>query len=78
MARSAQQIRLDVGATASEIAEHEEAGAKLRKRLGSALAEARDHPELTLEEARQIPEEEISRSTANRLMKEAECTPSSK
>ena len=69
--RDAAQIRLDVGATSQEIAEWEEAGAKLRKRLGSALAEARDHPELTLEEARQIPEKEIPRQTANRLVKEA-------
>lgn len=68
--RSAKQVRLDIGATASEIAEHEERGAELRKRLGSALAEARDHPELTLEEGRKIPAREIPRQTANRLIKE--------
>lgn len=69
--KSAKQIRLDVGATAQEITEWEATGAKLRKRLGSALAEARDHPELTLEEARAIPETTIPRQTANRLIKEA-------
>jgi len=70
--RSAEHIRLDIGATASEIAEHETRGAELRKRLGSALAEARDHPELTLEEGRQIPEQSIPRQTANRLIREAD------
>lgn len=69
--RSANQIRLDIGATASEIAEHEEHGAELRRRLGAALAEARAHPELTLEEGRCIPEKEITRQTANRLIREA-------
>jgi hypothetical protein len=70
--RSAKQIRLDIGATASEIAEHEERGVELRRRLGSALAEARDHPELTLEEGRRIPEQPIPRQTANRLIREAQ------
>jgi len=69
--RKAEQIRLDVGATAQEIAEWEERGVELRRRLGSALAEARDHPELTLEEARAIPEKPIPRQTANRLIREA-------
>ncbi len=69
--RKAEQVRLDIGATASEIAEHEEHGAELRRRLGSALAEARDHPELTLEAARQIPKTPIPRQTANRLIREA-------
>lgn len=69
--RDAAQIRLDVGATSQEIAEHETKGTELRKRLGLALAEARDHPELTLEEARKIPEKEIPRQTANRLIKKA-------
>jgi hypothetical protein len=70
--RSAEQIRLDIGATASEIAEHEERGAELRRQLGSALAEARDHPELTLEEGRQVPEREILRQRAHRLIREAD------
>lgn len=70
--RKRAEILLDINATAHEISEHEEAGAKLRRRLGAALAEARDHPELTLEDGRKIPEREISRQTANRLIKEAE------
>lgn len=70
--RSAEQIRLDIGATASEINDHEERGGELRRRLGAALAEARDHPELTLEEGRQVPEEEITRQKANRLIRESE------
>lgn len=70
--RSAKQIRLDIGATASEIAEHETRGVELRKRLGSALAEARDHPELTLEEGRKIPGPEIPRQSAVRLIREAD------
>ena len=70
--RAAEQIRLDIGATAQEISEHDERGAELRRQLGRALAEARDHPELTLEEGRQIPEKEIPRQTANRLIREAE------
>lgn len=69
--KSAKQIRLDIGATSSEIEEWEATGAKLRKRLGSALTEARDHPELTLEEGRKVPTPEIPRQTANRLIKEA-------
>jgi hypothetical protein len=72
--RSADQIRLDIGATAQEIAEHEARGAELRRRLGGALAEARDHPELTLEEGRKIPTRQISRMTANRLIQEAGTT----
>lgn len=69
--RKAEQIRLDIGATAQEISEWEERGAELRKRLGSALAETRDHPELTLEEGRAIPEKPIPRQTAHRLIREA-------
>lgn len=69
--RSAEQVRLDIGATAQEISEHEERGAELRQRLGRALAEARDHPELTLEEGRRIPEKPIPRQTTNRLIREA-------
>jgi hypothetical protein len=69
--KKAEQVRLDIGATAQEISEWEATGAKLRKRLGSALAEARDHPELTLEEGRKIPPKEIPRQTANRLIREA-------
>jgi hypothetical protein len=69
--RSAKAIRLEIGATEQELHEHEERGVELRKRLGSALAEARDHPELTLEEGRQLPEREITRQRANRLIREA-------
>ena len=69
--RDAAQIRLDIGATSEEIAEHEARAVKLRKRLGRALAEARDHPEMTLEEGRCIPGKEITRQTANRLIREA-------
>lgn len=69
--RAASQIRLGIGATAQELAEHEAHEVELRKRLGRALAEARDHPELTLEEGRQVPEKEIPRATANRLIQEA-------
>lgn len=69
--RDAAQIKLDIGATAQEITEHEAAGVELRQRLGRALGEARDHPEMTLEEGRQVPEEEITRQKANRLIREA-------
>jgi hypothetical protein len=69
--RDAAQIRLDIGATAHEITEWEARGVELRKRLGSSLAEARDHPELTLEEGRKLPEKEIPRQSANRLIREA-------
>lgn len=69
--KSAAQIRLDIGATCQELADHAEKEAELRKRLGRALGEARDHPELTLEEGRKIPEKEIPRQTANRLLGEA-------
>lgn len=72
LVRSVDQIRLDIGATASEINDHYKRGAELRRRLGGALAEARDHPALTLEEGRQIPKETIPRQTANRLIREAE------
>lgn len=66
--KSAAQIRLDIGATVEELKEHDAKGAELRKQLGKALTEARDHPELTLEEGRKIPEKEIPRQTANRLI----------
>lgn len=69
--RKADAVRLEIGATAQEITDHETHGAELRRRLGGALAEARDHPELTLEEARKIPAKEIPRQTANRLIREA-------
>lgn len=69
--RDAEQIRLDIGATAQEIIEWEERGAALRRRLGSALGEAREHPDLTLEEARKIPTRQIPRQTANELVKAA-------
>lgn len=69
--RSAEQIRLDIGATASEIDDHDARGAELRKRLGAALVEAKEHPELTLEEGRQVPTRTIPRQTAHRLMQEA-------
>lgn len=73
--RDATQIRLDIGATSQEIEEHDERGAELRRRLGKALGEARDHPEMTLEEGRRIPPKDIPRQTANRLIREAEtCT----
>jgi hypothetical protein len=69
--KAAKQVRLDIGATAHEIAEHDKRGAALRRRLGRALTEARDHPELTLEEGRKVPEDEITRQKANRLIREA-------
>ena len=69
--RKADAIRLEIGATEQELHEHEERGAELRQRLGRALAEARDHPEMTLEEGRQVPEREILRQRANRLIREA-------
>jgi hypothetical protein len=64
-------IRLEIGATEQELRDHEQHSAALRQRLGRALAEARDHPEMTLEEGRQVPEEEITRQKANRLIREA-------
>lgn len=70
--RPADQVRLDIGATVAEINEHDEKGAALRRRLGAALKEARDHPDLTLEEGRCIPEPPIPRQSANRLIQEAE------
>ena len=69
--RKADAIRLEIGATEQELHDHEEQGAKLRQRLGAALAEARDHPEMTLEEGRQVPEREILRQRAHRLIREA-------
>lgn len=70
--RKADAVRLEIGATEQELHDHEEKGAKLRQRLGAALAEARDHPEMTLEEGRQVPEREIKRQRANRLIRGAE------
>jgi hypothetical protein len=73
--RAAEQIRLDIGATAQEILEAEMRVVELRHRLGRALAEARGHPELTLEEARQIPEKPIPRQTAYELAQAGSRTP---
>jgi hypothetical protein len=69
--KKADAVRLEIGATEQELHDHEQRGAELRQRLGRALIEARDHPEMTLEEGRQVPEREILRARANRLIREA-------
>lgn len=66
--KAASQIRLNIGASYQELLDHNAKAEELRKRLGRALAEARDHPELTLEEGRKIPPKDIPRMTANRLI----------
>lgn len=72
LVRSAEEVRGDIAASAEAIDHHEHLAGRLRRRLGRLLAEARDHPELTLEEGRKIPKQEIPRQTANRLIREAD------
>lgn len=67
--REANDIRADITATAEGIEANDREGVYLRKRMGALLAEARAHPELTLEAARQIPEKSIPRQTAYELMR---------
>lgn len=71
--RAAEEVRRDIAATAEAIDRHKQWFVGLRQQLGRLLAEARDHPELTLEEGRQVPEEPIPRQTANRLIRAADC-----
>ena len=72
--RTAEEVRRDIERTTEAIAENERRAGVLRGHLGRLLAEARDHPELTLEAARQVPEKPIPRQTANRLIREAGTT----
>lgn len=72
--RAAKEVREDIATTATELAEQDERRAELRKQLGRLLVEARDHPHLTLEEARVIPAKPIPRQTANELVKAARNT----
>lgn len=69
--RTAQDIRDHIAAASKAIERHEQRGAELRRQLGRLLIEARDHPELTLEEGRQVPTPTIPRATANRLVRAA-------
>lgn len=71
--RPAEEVRGDIARVSQEIDQHDHTGGLLRKQLGRLLAEARDHPELTLEEGRQVPEEPIPRQTAYRLIRAADC-----
>lgn len=69
--RSAEDVRNDIDRTDRAIRTLEGQRRLLREHLGRLLAEARDHPDLTLEEGRQVPEKTISRTMANRLIREA-------
>lgn len=70
--RPAEKVRGDIARVTGAIEGHKRRSGQLRKRLGHLLAEARDHPQLTLEEGRQVPEKPIPRETANRLIREAD------
>lgn len=71
VSRNAEGVRRDILATTTAIERTKHQADLLRRRLGRVLTEARDHPDLTLEEARQLPEKPIPRETANRLIREA-------
>lgn len=69
--RAARDICEAVERVSQAIKVNDARGEVLRYRLGKLLGEARDHPELTLEAARQIPEKPIPRTTANELIRGA-------
>lgn len=62
--RRPDEITDDIERVAREIAEHEHAGQLLATQLAELMRQARDHPELTIEAVRQIPDPPISRVTA--------------
>lgn len=68
--RPAQEIRDDLAALSGAMEEHEARGELLRLQLAHLLRQARDHPELTIEEARKIPAKTIGRQTAYELIRE--------
>lgn len=70
--RRPDEIRDDVERVSREIEENEHMGELLRKQLAHLMLQARQHPKLTIEEARKIPTRQISRQTAYELAREAE------
>lgn len=72
--RAAQEVREAIETTSRFIEINDARGIALRKQLGRLLGEARDHPELTLEEGRQIPAKPIPRQTAYELIRAAKET----
>lgn len=70
--RSAEEVREAIEKTSRAIDINDARGTALRKQLGRLLGEARAHPELTLEEGRQIPAKPIPRQTAYELIRAAE------
>lgn len=70
--RPAEEIRAEIARVSGELDEHEHMGELLRTQLAQLMLQTRQHPELSIEEVRKIPEKEISRQTAYELAKEAE------
>lgn len=69
--RPADELRADIARVSREIEDHDHVGGLLRKQLAYLFREARDHPELTMEEARCIPAIDIPRQTAYELARSA-------
>lgn len=72
LVRPAEEIRAEIARVSGELDQHEHTGELLRKQLAHLMLQARQHPELTIEDARKIPTRQISRQTAYELTKEAE------
>ena len=69
--RSADEIRADIAETSQGIERCEHTSHLLRAAFARLFREARDHAELTIEEARTVPEQPISRRTAYELARSA-------
>lgn len=69
--RAADEIRTDIVQISQGIDRCEYTSGLLRRQFARLFKEARDHPELPMEEARAIPETTVSRRTAYELAKEA-------
>lgn len=69
--RPAEEIRAEVERVSARIEEHEQVGELLREQLAQLFWQARQHPELSMEEVRKIPTRQISRQGAYELAREA-------
>lgn len=70
--RPAEEIREDVERVSRNIEENEFVGELLKQQLAQLLLQARQHPELSMEEVRKIPKRQISRQSAYEMARAAE------
>lgn len=70
--RRPEEITADIERVAREIEETDHVRDLLAAQLAELMRQARDHPALTIEEARQAPERPISRVRAYELARSAD------